>query len=83
MALVVGLCSRLWLIFHAPTTSDLAIVGLIAQNASHGHFVAFYWGQAYGGTAEPYLVAMAFLIFGQSGVVADSSWPGWPRWLPS
>ena len=32
---------------------------------------AFYGGQAYGGTAEPILIALAFRIFGQSGVVAE------------
>jgi hypothetical protein len=67
----VGLFSRLWFIFHTPTNSDLANVGLIAQNALHGHFTAFYGGQAYGGTAEPYLIAFAFLVFGQTGVVAE------------
>src|SRR6202011_5138817 len=66
-----GLFLRLWLIFHAPLTSDAAIVGLLAQGALHGHFTAFYGGQAYGGTAEPYLIGLAFLAFGQSGVVAE------------
>jgi hypothetical protein len=70
-AAVVGLLMRLWLIFHAPTTSDLAVVGLTAQGALHGHFVAFYGGQAFGGTAEPYLIALAFLVFGQTGAVAE------------
>jgi hypothetical protein len=68
---VVGLYGRLWLIFHAPFTSDSSIVGLIAQGALHGHFTAFYSGQVYGGTAEDYVVALGFLIFGQSGVVAE------------
>ena len=67
----VGLFSRLWFISHTPTNSDQAIVGLIAQNALHGHFTAFYGGQAYGGTAEPYLITLAFLVFGQTGVVAE------------
>jgi hypothetical protein len=67
----IGLYMRLWLIFHAPTSSDVAVVGLMAQGALHGHFNAFYGGQAYGGTAEPILIALAFRIFGQSGVVAE------------
>jgi hypothetical protein len=71
VAMVVGLFARLWLISHSPSTSDLGVVGLMAQGALHGHFQAFYGGQAYGGTAEPYLIASAFLVFGQSGAVAE------------
>jgi hypothetical protein len=67
----IGLFIRLWLIFHSPTSSDEGVAGLIAQGALHGHFTAFYWGQTYGGTAEPELIALAFLVFGQSGVVAE------------
>ena len=59
-AVVVGLYYRLWLIFHAPSSSDADVVGLMAQAALHGHFTAFYGGQAYGGTAEPDLIALAF-----------------------
>ncbi len=67
----IGLFIRLWFVFHSPTSSDEAVAGLIAQGALHGHFTAFYWGQTYGGTAEPDLIALAFLVFGQSGVVAE------------
>ncbi len=70
-AMIVGLFARLWLISHSPSTSDLGVVGLMAQGALHGHFQAFYGGQAYGGTAEPYLIASAFLVFGQSAAVAE------------
>jgi Dolichyl-phosphate-mannose-protein mannosyltransferase len=70
-AVAAGLYFRLWLIFHAPSTSDAAISGLIAQAAQHGHFTAFYGGQHYGGTAEPDLIALAFFLFGQSAVVAE------------
>jgi hypothetical protein len=71
VAALTGLFIRLWLIFHSPSTSDEAVAGLIAQSALHGHFNAFYGGQEYGGTAEPYLIALAFLIFGQTAVVAE------------
>src|ERR1019366_5408409 len=64
---LVGLALRTWLIVHSPTTSDVAIVGLIAQGALHGHLTAFYWGQQYGGTAEPGYIALFFLVFGQNG----------------
>ncbi len=70
-AVAVGLYCRLWLILHAPSTSDEAISGLIAQGALHGHFTAFYGGQSYGGTAEPALIALAFALFGQTAVVAE------------
>lgn len=70
-AIAEGLYGRLWLIFHAPYPSDPSIVGLIAQGGLHGHFTAFYGGQVYGGTAEDYIVALAFAVFGQTGVVAE------------
>ncbi len=66
---LVGLALRAWLIFHTPSNSDEAIVGLIAQGALHGHFTAFYWGQQYGGTIEPDVIAIFFLVFGQNGWV--------------
>jgi Dolichyl-phosphate-mannose-protein mannosyltransferase len=71
VGVALGLFLRLWFVFHAPTSSDEAVAGLIAQRALHGHFTAFYWGQSYGGTAEPDLIAIAFLFFGQTGVVAE------------
>ena len=64
---LVGLGLRAWLIFHFPTTSDEAVVGLIAQGALHGHVTAFYWGQQYGGTLEPDIIGLFFLVFGQNG----------------
>jgi hypothetical protein len=38
--------------------SDEAVVGLMARGFRHGHWRAFFWGQHYGGTAEPALVAL-------------------------
>lgn len=70
-AVGVGLLLRLWLIFHLPTNSDMAVVGIIAQGGLQGHFTAFFSGQNYGGTAEAYLIAGAFFLFGQTGVVAE------------
>ncbi len=68
LALAVGLGLRLWYLFHVPVNSDEAIVGLMARGILHGHFVAFYWGQPYGG-GEPYVVAALFAVFGQSAFV--------------
>ena len=60
---VVGAALRAWWLFHHPITSDEAIAGLMAQQALHGHFSAFYWGQSYGGV-EPYLIALQYRVFG-------------------
>ena len=66
---LVGLGIRLWFIFHTPSNADEDVAGLLATNALHGHFQAFYGGQSYGGTAEPVLIAIAFAVFGQTIVV--------------
>jgi 4-amino-4-deoxy-L-arabinose transferase-like glycosyltransferase len=68
LLLCLGIALRLWYLFHTPLNSDEAIVGLMARNILHGHFVAFYWGQPYGG-GEPYVVAALFAVFGQSAYV--------------
>lgn len=70
-AIAVGIALRAWYVFHQPVSSDVAIVGLMASQILHGHFSAFYWGQAYGG-AEPYLVAPIFTIFGASAWTLDA-----------
>ena len=67
----MGLFMRLWLIFHMPDNSDVAVSEIIDRAAMHGHFQAFYGGQAYAGTADALLVAAAFLVFGQSNAVAE------------
>jgi len=65
---LVGALTRLW-VLHTPMglfDGDEAIVGLIARDALHGHFSAFYWGQPYGGTGEPLLAAPVVAVFGSS-----------------
>ena len=64
LAVMVGIALRAWFVFHVPLTSDEAVVGLIANQALHGHTNAFVWTQSVGGV-EPYLVAAFFWIFGQ------------------
>jgi hypothetical protein len=49
--------------------SDEAVVGLMARHILDGEPTAFFWGQSYGGTLEPLLVALAFALAG-SGVLA-------------
>ncbi len=68
MAVLAGALLRAWYFFHIPTSSDSAVVGLMANAILHGHFSAFYWGQPYGGV-EPYAVAPLFALFGHSAAV--------------
>lgn len=63
--IAIAILLRLLIIGREPVNSDEAVVGLMAHEILRGHFFAFYWGQNYGGV-EPYIVAFAFLIFGQS-----------------
>jgi 4-amino-4-deoxy-L-arabinose transferase-like glycosyltransferase len=46
--------------------ADEAVVGLMARDMLHGHLPAFFWGQAYGGSLEPALVAAVFRVTGTS-----------------
>lgn len=41
----------------ATVSSDEAIAGLLARHIVHGDFRAFFWGQAYGGTLDAWLLA--------------------------
>ena len=70
VAVVAGALMRSWYLFHTPSSSDQAIVGLMANAILHGHFTAFYWGQAYGGV-EPYAVAGMFALFGHSATILN------------
>lgn len=70
-AVLGGLIIRLWWVFHQSSSADEDIVGVVAQAGLHGHFQAFLGGQPYGGTAEPYLIALAFVVFGQTAVVIE------------
>jgi hypothetical protein len=72
LGLVTGVVLRLWLLFHEAINSDEASVGLMARQILHGHFTALFWGQTYGGV-EPYVVALAFLIFGASALVLKAT----------
>ena len=49
--------------------SDEAVWGLMARHAADGHFTAFMWGQAYGGTLES-LLSAPFLVLFPGSVVA-------------
>ena len=68
-AILTGFLLRIWYIFRLPSNADNAIVGLMANDFLSGHIKAFYWGQNYGGSGEPFVVAIFFSIFGSSSIV--------------
>ena len=49
-----------------PFNSDEAIVALMARHILAGERPVFFYGQAYMGSLDAYLVAAGFAIFGQS-----------------
>lgn len=49
--------------------ADESVVGLMALYIQAGQHFAFYWGQAYLGSLEAYLVAAAFVLAGPSNLV--------------
>lgn len=61
-----GVGLRWWLLGTALGTVDYdeAVVGLMARHMQHGHFTMFFWGQPYGGSQEPAMVAVLFSLFG-------------------
>jgi hypothetical protein len=67
-AVLFGGLMRAWYIARSSINSDEAVVGLMADQILRGHFYTFYWGQPYGG-AEPYVVAVAFALFGSTATV--------------
>ena len=68
LALLVGFGFRLLLLNSSSSllNSDTAIVQLMTENAAHGHFTVFYWGQPYGGTLLQLSAAPVFRLFGPS-----------------
>lgn len=70
LGVLAGVALRVWIITgHLNALDgDEAIVGSMAVHARHGHLVAFYWGQEYGGSIEPLLTAVLFAIAGTSVV---------------
>jgi Dolichyl-phosphate-mannose-protein mannosyltransferase len=68
LAVVAGIVLRVVLYRSTlgDSDSDEAILGLMTQQAVHGHVTTFQWGEAYGGSQEVILTAPLFWIFGQS-----------------
>jgi 4-amino-4-deoxy-L-arabinose transferase-like glycosyltransferase len=48
-----------------PFNADEAVVGLMAKHIMQGKFPIFFYGQAYMGSLDAWLIAGGFLIFGQ------------------
>lgn len=49
-----------------PFNSDEAVVGLMARHILAGEWPVFFYGQAYMGSLDAYLVALGFMVFGQA-----------------
>lgn len=67
----VGTGLHLWCVFHLPINSDEAVSGLMARAFAHGHFLTFYPGEPYGGSAEEVVMAAFGAVFGYSGVTVQ------------
>lgn len=59
LGIVAGVALRWWLLHSdaGATSSDEAVVGLMARHLLDGEWRAFFWGQRYGGTPEVAAVA--------------------------
>ena len=58
---------KIWLLIRevVPFNSDEAVVALMARHILQGETPIFFYGQAYMGSADAYLVAAGFWIFGE------------------
>lgn len=68
LILVLAGAWRFWLLARDafPFNADEAVVGLMARHILSGERPIFFYGQAYMGSLDAYLVAGAFSILGQS-----------------
>ena len=66
VAAMVGLKLALLATDAVAFNSDEAVVGLMARHIRQGERPTFFYGQAYLGSLDAWLVAIAFSIFGQS-----------------
>ncbi len=68
MIILAGVGLRLWLVARGIPVldSDEATVGLMALHMQRGDISAFFWGQPYMGTLEPFLAAPLLWLFGPS-----------------
>lgn len=68
LCLLVALLIRIWLTYHTHGVidGDEAFVGIQAEHILHGEHPIYFYGQAYMGSLEAYLMAVLFLIAGPS-----------------
>ncbi len=68
LACLTAMGLKLWLVVAqlVPFNSDEAIVALMARHILQGQRPVFFYGQAYMGSLDAYLVAIGFWLFGQS-----------------
>ena len=65
LTLAAGLKIALVLTSRIPFNSDQAIVGLMARHILNGERPIFFYGQAYMGSLDAWLVAAGFRLFGE------------------
>jgi hypothetical protein len=68
LCLLLALAVRAWLIVHTNGVmdGDESMVALQAINILHGALPIYFYGQAYMGSLEAYLVTLLFAVFGPS-----------------
>ena len=67
MVILAVVYKLFWLAFSAvPFNGDEAIVALMARHILQGERPIFFYGQAYLGATDAWLVALSFSIFGET-----------------
>lgn len=68
ICLLIALIVRILLVIqtHGVIDGDEAIIGIQAQHILHGERPVYFYGQAYMGVLESYLVALLFAVVGSS-----------------
>ncbi len=68
MIILLGVGIKVFLLVtdRFPFNADEAVVGLMANHILQGELPTFFYGQSYMGSLDALLVAVAFLIFGES-----------------
>ncbi len=67
-AVIVSVALKVWLLLQEaiPFNSDEAVVALMARHILDGERPIFFYGQAYMGSLDAWLVAAGFWLFGES-----------------
>src|SRR2546421_2808877 len=68
LCLLLALLIRVWLIYHTHgmIDGDEAMVGIQAEHILRGEHPIYFYGQAYMGSLEAYLMAIPFALVGPS-----------------